>query len=118
MRYMVISATAAYTGIPESALRTRLAYRRLPGFYSGHRFYVDVPKLVDMIEKETEHYSNGGVTELPEARIQRNRPHFTRSEYAIRKSRLEAFDMESEKTDQEAEFVLELRTLYDRGRFN
>ena len=115
--YVTIREAAVYLNIAEYMLRARLAARRLPGFYAGNRFYVNLPMLVDMLQKECEYYSGG--EEFPKAVPNlHKRPRMGNMEYHERLGRIYALDNEAEIADQTADLTLELRTLYDRGHFN
>ena len=39
--------------LPENLLRSRLCQKRLPGFYSGNRFMVDVDLLQELLKAES-----------------------------------------------------------------
>lgn len=48
-----IRQCAAMGILPEHCLRTRLRQGKLPGFYSGSRFLVNVDMLVEMLHSES-----------------------------------------------------------------
>lgn len=50
--YMTIRQTARETGFYEGMLRTRLKHNKLPGFYAGNRYYINVPLLMEMLDAE------------------------------------------------------------------
>lgn len=50
--YMTIRQTASETGLAAGTLRTRLKNNKLPGFYAGNRYYINVPLLMEMIDAE------------------------------------------------------------------
>jgi hypothetical protein len=50
--YMTIRQTASETGLAAGTLRTRLKHNKLPGFYAGNRYYINVPLLMEMIDAE------------------------------------------------------------------
>lgn len=50
--YMTIRQTAIETGLAVGTLRTRLKRNKLPGFYAGNRYYINVPLLMEMIDAE------------------------------------------------------------------
>ena len=52
MLLLTINQTAKEKGLPHTYLRARLAQGRLPGFYSGSRFYVNVDMLCEQLEAE------------------------------------------------------------------
>ena len=51
--FLTIRETAKKYGLKESMLRARLANKRLPGFYSGSRFNVDVEALLKLLHDES-----------------------------------------------------------------
>ena len=51
--YMTIRQTASETGLAAGTLRTRLKYNKLPGFYAGNRYYINVPLLMEMLDAES-----------------------------------------------------------------
>ena len=51
--YMTIRQTAIETGIAVGTLRTRLKCNKLPGFYAGSRYYINVPLLMEMLDAES-----------------------------------------------------------------
>lgn len=51
--YMTINQTVRETGFSEGMLRTRLKHNKLPGFYAGSRYYVNVPMLMQMLDAES-----------------------------------------------------------------
>lgn len=116
--YMTIREAAAYIGLAEYMLRARLASRQLPGFYAGKRFYVNIPMLMDMLQKECEYYSGGGVEPPKPVRNPRRRPTMSDIDYRAKWGMIEALETEAEIADQTAELAMELRTRYDRGHFN
>lgn len=116
--YMTIREAAAYIGLAEYMLRARLASRQLPGFYAGKRFYVNIPMLMDMLQKECEYYSGGGGEPPKPVRNPRRRPTMRGIDYLAKLGTIEALEAEAEIADQIADLTLELRTLYDRGHFN
>lgn len=46
-------------GLSENQLRARKKEGRLPGFFAGTRFYVNVPKLREQLERECEANATG-----------------------------------------------------------
>ena len=115
--YVTIREAAAYLGLPERILRVRLINRKLPGFYAGSRFYVNLSMLIEMLQTECEYYS-GGKAELPTTpAIKHNRPRMSGIEYGARIGILESWEIEAETSDRDAEFATELRTKWDRGYF-
>ncbi len=53
MRFMTIRKAARELELPEYRLRIRLKENRLPGFYAGVRFMVDIQQLEDMLVRES-----------------------------------------------------------------
>ena len=51
--YMTIRETASETGLAEGTLRTLLKRNKLPGFYAGSRYYINVPLLMEMLDAES-----------------------------------------------------------------
>lgn len=51
--YMTINQTVRETGFSEGMLRTRLKHNKLPGFYAGSRYYINVPLLMEMLDAES-----------------------------------------------------------------
>jgi len=51
--YMTIRQTASETGLAAGTLRARLKRNKLPGFYAGSRYYVNVPMLMQMLDAES-----------------------------------------------------------------
>ena len=47
--YQTIRQTVRSEGIPETALRRMVKAGKIPGFYSGTRFYVNVAKLREQL---------------------------------------------------------------------
>jgi len=47
--FMSIRATARATGVSEFRLRAMLRENTLPGFYSGVKYVVDVPRLLNQL---------------------------------------------------------------------
>ena len=64
MEILTINQSAKRGPLPASRLRAMLREGRLPGFYSGSRFYVNYTMLVDQLDRESRR--NG--SELVEAR--------------------------------------------------
>lgn len=60
--FLTIRQTAASGILSEHYLRLRQKQNKLPGFYSGTRFIVDVQALIDMLHREAL-TACGGVTE-------------------------------------------------------
>ena len=52
MQFMTINCAAKEIGLPHSFLRSMLADHRLPGFYSGSRYIVNVDMLREQLEAE------------------------------------------------------------------
>lgn len=52
--YHSIRETARITGLAEYNLRQRLKGGRLPGIYSGRKFLVNVPSLLNLVSLEEE----------------------------------------------------------------
>ena len=50
--YMSIRQTARKTGIAESFLRNAVKDKKIPGFYSGKKFLVNVPRLLAVLEEQ------------------------------------------------------------------
>ena len=50
--YMTINQTVRETGFAVGMLRTRLKHNKLPGFYAGNRYYINVPLLMEMLDSE------------------------------------------------------------------
>lgn len=51
--YMTIRQTASETGLAAGTLRARLKRNKLPGFYAGSRYYINVPLLMEMLDAES-----------------------------------------------------------------
>ena len=51
--YMTIRETASETGLNEGTLRTLLKRSKLPGFYTGSRYYINVPLFMEMLDAES-----------------------------------------------------------------
>lgn len=51
-QFLTIRQTAAAGILSEHYLRLRQKQNKLPGFYSGTRFIIDVPALLDMLHRE------------------------------------------------------------------
>lgn len=51
--FQTIRQIAKSSPLSEHYLRNRLKENRLPGFYTGTRFIVDVPALMDMLHRES-----------------------------------------------------------------
>lgn len=51
--YMTIRETASETGLAAGTLHTLLKRNKLPGFYSGSRYYINVPLLMEMLDAES-----------------------------------------------------------------
>ena len=51
--YMTIRQTSIETGLAAGTLRTRLKYNKLPCFYAGSRYYVNVPMFMQMLDAES-----------------------------------------------------------------
>lgn len=52
MRFLSINETAKVVGLPHTCLRSRLTDGKLPGFYNGAKFMVNVDMLISMLEDE------------------------------------------------------------------
>lgn len=50
-QYDTIRNTARETSVPSSLIRRLVAQGICPGFYSGNRFYVNIPKLLEQLEQ-------------------------------------------------------------------
>ena len=51
--YMSIRETARYTGIAESFLRAAVRDKKVPGFYSGKKYLVNLPKFLEALEEQS-----------------------------------------------------------------
>ena len=51
--YLSIPQTARKTGIAESFLRSAVKDKKIPGFYSGKKFLVNVPRLLAVLEEQS-----------------------------------------------------------------
>ena len=51
--YLSIRQTARKTGIAESFLRAGVKKNTIPGFYSGKKFLVNVPRLLAVLEEQS-----------------------------------------------------------------
>lgn len=49
--YMSIRETAKKTGLAESYIRAAVKKNQVPGFYSGKKFLVNVPRYLAALEK-------------------------------------------------------------------
>lgn len=52
MHFLTINQTAPEVKLPPTCLRRMLAENRLPGFYAGTRYYVNVDMLREQLESE------------------------------------------------------------------
>lgn len=52
--YLSIRQTARQTGIAESFLRSAVKEKKIPGFYSGKKFLVNVPRLLAILEEQSD----------------------------------------------------------------
>jgi hypothetical protein len=52
-RFITIRQAAKRGPLPEHRLRVMKAEGRLPGFAAGTRWYVDYPKLLELLDKMT-----------------------------------------------------------------
>ena len=50
MPFLTIRRAAAEVGLPHTLLRKMLSEHRLPGFYAGTRYYVNVDLLREQLE--------------------------------------------------------------------
>lgn len=53
MAYLTIRRAAAEVGLPHTLLRKMLSEHRLPGFYAGTRYYVNVDLLREKLEQDS-----------------------------------------------------------------
>ncbi len=53
MPFLTINQTAKSENLPHTVLRRRLAEHRLPGFYAGTRYYVNLDLLREMLDEES-----------------------------------------------------------------
>ena len=51
--FQTIRQTAHEMGLPEGTLRARLKRNKLPGFYAGSRYYINVPLFMEMLDAES-----------------------------------------------------------------
>ena len=51
--FKTLRQTAHGMGLPEGTLRARLKRNKLPGFYAGSRYYINVPLLMEMLDAES-----------------------------------------------------------------
>ena len=51
--YMTTRPAAKATKLPEHLLRSLVKQGKCPGFYQGARFYIHVPKLLELLEAES-----------------------------------------------------------------
>ena len=51
--YQSIREAARHTGIAESFLRSAVKDKKIPGFYSGKKFLVNVPRLLAVLEEQS-----------------------------------------------------------------
>jgi len=49
--FRTLPKAAEYTGLPKYYLRQKKREGKLPGIYSGNRFYVDIVRLREMIRR-------------------------------------------------------------------
>lgn len=52
MEFLTINKAAASLGLPDKSLRKLLELHKLPGFYVGTRFYVNMEMLRERINDE------------------------------------------------------------------
>lgn len=52
--YLSIRQTARQTGIAESFLRSAVKDKKIPGFYSGKKFLINVPRLLAILEEQSD----------------------------------------------------------------
>ena len=50
MNFLTINQAAKDIGLPHSRLRAMLSEHRLPGFYAGTRYYVNIDLLREQLE--------------------------------------------------------------------
>lgn len=50
MQFLTINQAAKVIGLPDTCLRSMKAEGRLPGFYAGTRYYVNLDVLREMLE--------------------------------------------------------------------
>lgn len=50
--YMSIRETAKKTGLAESFIRAAVKKNQVPGFYSGKKFLVNVPRFLAALEED------------------------------------------------------------------
>ena len=53
MQFLTINQTAKAIGLPHTCLRAMQAQGKLPGFYAGSRWYVNVDMLREQLEKDS-----------------------------------------------------------------
>ena len=53
MRFLTINQTAKEIGLPHTCLRAMQAQGKLPGFYAGSRWYVNVDMLREQLENDS-----------------------------------------------------------------
>lgn len=51
--FQSVRETARSTGLPECRLRRMVKERKAPGLYSGRKFIVNVPALLEQLERES-----------------------------------------------------------------
>ena len=62
MQFLTIPQTGATYKIPVALLRTMQKQGRLPGFFSGSRFYVNIDLLMEQLDQESRSAVNGNTT--------------------------------------------------------
>lgn len=53
MQFMTINQAAKAVGLPHSRLRRMRLEGRLPGFYGGNRYYVNMDRLRTQLEEDS-----------------------------------------------------------------
>ncbi len=53
MQFMTINAAAREIGLPHTCLRAMQAQGKLPGFYAGTRYYVNLDMLREQLENDS-----------------------------------------------------------------
>ena len=55
MQFLTINSAARETGLPHSRLRVMQSQGRLPGFYAGSRYYVNMDQFRAQLDDASRH---------------------------------------------------------------
>ncbi len=63
MEFLTIGATSKKYGFPEHMLRDMQKRNELPGWFSGTRYYINVPMLMEQLNAESRKHMSSAVDE-------------------------------------------------------